>query len=102
MTSNVYRGDEFNMVLSRKRIKDKKKDLKKNKNKRFRKKICKLCTEKQATVDYKDVARLQRYITEKGKMIPRRITGSCAKHQRCLSRAIKQARQISLLPYVVL
>jgi len=52
-------------------------------------------------IDYKDVARLRKYITERGKILPRRITGNCARHQRQLTRAIKRARQIALLPYTV-
>lgn len=57
------------------------------------------CTEKIEHIDYKDVDRLTKYITERGKILPRRINGNCAKHQRELTRAIKRARQIALLPY---
>ena len=67
----------------------------------LRKKVCRFCTEKAASIDYKDVSRLQKFLTEKGKIIPSRISGNCAKHQRKLARAIKKARAISLLPYVV-
>ncbi|MDP3789371.1 MAG: 30S ribosomal protein S18 [Candidatus Omnitrophota bacterium] len=66
----------------------------------FRKKVCKFCVEKQEAVDYKNVPRLQKFLTERGKIIPSRISGNCAKHQRRLARAIKRARAISLLPYV--
>jgi small subunit ribosomal protein S18 len=66
----------------------------------FRKKVCKFCFEKDLAVDYKNVARLQKFLTEKGKIIPSRISGNCAKHQRQLARAVKKARAISLLPYV--
>lgn len=66
----------------------------------LRKKVCRFCTEKRAAPDYKDVPRLQKFLTEKGKIMPSRITGNCAKHQRQLARAIKKARAISLLPYV--
>lgn len=89
-----------NRRSDRKDRKDKK-DLKKN-PKRFRKKVCKLCIEKVVDLDYKDTARLQRSLTEKGKMISRRISGNCAKHQRRLAGAIHQAREIALLPYTVL
>ena len=65
----------------------------------FRKKVCKFCTEKLDTVDYKDVPRLQKFITEKGKILPSRISGNCARHQRELSQAIKWARSIALLPF---
>ena len=66
----------------------------------FRKKVCKFCVEKQEDVDYKNILRLQKFVTERGKIIPSRISGSCAKHQRRLARAIKKARAIALLPYV--
>ncbi|MCD8294762.1 MAG: 30S ribosomal protein S18 [Clostridia bacterium] len=65
-----------------------------------RKKVCVFCQEKVAYIDYKDVARLRKFITEGAKMIPRRMTGTCAKHQRELARAIKNARQAALLPFV--
>ena len=66
----------------------------------FRKKVCRFCAEKIPVIDYKDIARLQKFITERGKMIPARISGTCAIHQRALARAIKQARFVALLPYV--
>ena len=66
----------------------------------FRKKICRFCAEKVLTIDYKDLARLQKFITERGKMIPARISGACATHQRALARSIKQARFVALLPYM--
>lgn len=62
------------------------------------KKVCAFCAEK-STIDYKDIAKLRRYMTEKGKIIPRRTTGLCAKHQRELQSAIKRARVMALLPY---
>jgi small subunit ribosomal protein S18 len=65
----------------------------------FRKKVCKFCTQK-LKIDYKDADTLRRFITERGKILPRRITGSCAKHQRALALAIKRARTIALLPFV--
>jgi len=65
------------------------------------KKTCAFCTEK-GEIDYKDVAKLRRYMTEKGKIIPRRTTGLCAKHQRELQNAIKRARVMALLPYKTL
>jgi len=65
----------------------------------FKKKICKFCAQKMK-IDYKDADTLRRFITERGKILPRRITGTCAKHQRALALAIKQARSIALLPYV--
>lgn len=63
-----------------------------------RRKVCQFCVDKIDSVDYKDVIRLRRYISERGKIEPRRKTGTCAKHQRKVSRAIKQARQVALLP----
>ena len=65
----------------------------------FKKKVCKFCTQK-LKIDYKDADTLRRFITERGKILPRRITGTCAKHQRALALAIKQARNIALLPFV--
>ena len=65
----------------------------------FKKKVCKFCAQK-LKIDYKEADTLRRFITERGKILPRRITGTCAKHQRALALAIKQARSIALLPYV--
>lgn len=65
-----------------------------------RRKVCQFCVEHAEEVDYKDVAKLKRYITEKGKILPRRQTGTCAEHQRALTVAIKRAREMALLPYV--
>lgn len=65
-----------------------------------KKKVCAFCTEKNAVIDYKDVNKLKRYITEKGKIIPRRASGVCAEHQRDLALAVKRARYMALLPYV--
>ena len=64
-----------------------------------KKKVCACCVEKVDTIDYKDVAKLKKYITEKGKILPRRNTGLCAKHQRILAEAIKRARVMALIPY---
>lgn len=64
-----------------------------------RKKVCPFCTDKSLVIDYKDGARLRRYITEKGKILPRRQTGVCAKHQRELTTAIKRARCMAILPF---
>lgn len=67
--------------------------------KKTSKKVCSFCTDKVESIDYKDVSKLKRYMTEKGKIIPRRTTGVCAKHQRELTGAIKRARVMALLPY---
>lgn len=64
-----------------------------------RRKVCTFCVEKTDFIDYKDVAKLRRFTSERAKILPRRITGTCAKHQRELTTAIKRARQIALLPY---
>ena len=64
-----------------------------------RKKVCVFCG-KDNVIDYRDVNKLKRYISERGKILPRRITGNCAKHQRALTVAIKRARHIALMPYV--
>lgn len=66
-----------------------------------RRKVCDFCVSKIEYIDYKDVNRLRRYINERGKITPRRMTGNCAKHQRQLAEAIKRARAIALLPFTV-
>lgn len=66
---------------------------------RSRRKVCSFCAEKATAIDYKDTKKLQKYITERGKILPRRVTGTCSKHQRKLTAAIKIARQVALLPY---
>ena len=68
---------------------------------RRRKKVCAFCSDKKAVIDYKDVARLRRFISERGKILPRRISGNCAKHQRAITQEIKKARHVALLPYTV-
>ena len=73
-----------------------------NENRRGRKgrrKVCSFCVDKVETIDYKDVARLRRFISERGKILPRRVTGTCARHQRELTVAIKRARHLALLPF---
>ncbi len=65
-----------------------------------RKKVCGFCVDKIETIDYKDVAKLRRYISERAKILPRRVTGTCARHQRELTVAIKRARHMALMPYV--
>ena len=67
---------------------------------RRRKKVCVFCGENNGVIDYKDVNKLKRYVSERGKILPRRITGNCAKHQRALTVAIKRARHLALMPYV--
>lgn len=64
-----------------------------------RRKICRYCADKRMQIDYKDVDNLRTYLSERGKIVPRRISGTCANHQRQLAEAIKNARQIALLPY---
>ena len=66
----------------------------------FGKKICRFCTDKIDFLDYKDLERVSRYVTERGKIIPSRLTGTCARHQRVLTRAVKRARFMALIPYV--
>jgi len=75
------------------------KTMTKQKKRGRRKKVCSFCADKVAYIDYKDVTRLRKYITERGKILPRRITGTCATHQRALTKAIKRARIVALLPY---
>ena len=64
-----------------------------------RRKVCAFCVDKVESIDYKDIARLRRYMSERGKILPRRVTVTCARHQRELTTAIKRARQVALLPY---
>jgi small subunit ribosomal protein S18 len=66
----------------------------------FIKRSCRFCSEKVEQIDYKDLERIGRYVTDRGKIIPSRLTGTCARHQRVLTRAIKRARFMALLPYV--
>ncbi len=64
-----------------------------------RRKVCQFCADKTETIDYKDVEKLRKYVTDRGKILPKRITGSCAVHHREVTRAIKRARIVALLPY---
>ena len=73
----------------------------KKKRGRRRKKVCVFCGDKNGVIDYKDVNKLKRYVSERGKILPRRITGNCAKHQRALTVAVKRARHIALMPYTL-
>ncbi len=66
-----------------------------------RRKVCVFCSDENQKIDYKDANLLRKYISERGKILPRRITGNCAKHQRELTVAVKRARQIALIPYVI-
>ena len=68
-------------------------------NRRSRKKACTFCVDKVESIDYKDVAKLRRFLSERAKILPRRITGTCAHHQRELTIALKRARQLALLPF---
>lgn len=69
-------------------------------NRKARKKVCAFCMDKIETIDYKDVPRLKRYLSDRAKIIPRRVTGTCARHQRQLTIAVKRARHIAFIPYV--
>ncbi len=73
--------------------------IRRDRGRRPRKKVCSFCVDKVDSIDYKDVAKLHRFITERGKILPRRISGNCAKHQRQVTVAIKRARNIALLPF---
>ena len=68
---------------------------------RRRKKVCAFCASEAKAIDYKDVETLKNYISERGKILPRRVTGNCARHQRAITTAVKRARNIALLPYTV-
>ncbi len=69
-------------------------------NRKPRKKVCAFCADKVETIDYKDIAKLRKFTSDRAKILPRRVTGTCAYHQRELTVAIKRARQVALLPYV--
>lgn len=73
--------------------------MRRERGRRPRKRVCSFCVEKLDSVDYKDVGRLRKYITERGKILPRRISGNCASHQRQVTLAIKRARNIALMPF---
>lgn len=89
--------------MQRKR-EDKTKKVKKkrfdSKDKFFKKRSCRFCLDKTETIDYKDVLKLKRFVTERGKIMPNRLTGNCAKHQRKIAVAIKRARYVAFLPFV--
>ena len=73
--------------------------MRRDRGRRPRRKVCSVCVDKVEHIDYKDVAKLRRFVTERGKILPRRISGNCAKHQRQVTVAIKRARNIALLPF---
>ena len=70
-----------------------------NRNRRSRRKACNFCVDKSEGIDYKEVNKLRKYVSERGKILPKRISGTCAKHQRQLTTAIKRARHVALLPF---
>ena len=75
--------------------------MRRDRSRKPRRKVCSFCVDHAEQIDYKDVAKLRRFTTERGKILPRRISGVCAKHQRKLTVAIKRARAIALLPYTL-
>ncbi len=75
--------------------------MRRERGRRPKKKVCSFCVDKVTRVDFKEANRLRRYVSERGKMLPRRVSGNCAKHQRQLTVAIKQARVMALLPFTV-
>jgi len=66
---------------------------------RRKKRVCQFCVDKITGIDYKDIAKLRKYISERGKILPRRVTGNCAKHQRAMTMNVKRARHLALMPY---
>ncbi len=74
--------------------------MRRDRSRKPRRKVCSFCVDHAEQIDYKDVARLRKHTTERGKIMPRRMSGVCAKHQRELAVAIKRARQVALMPYV--
>lgn len=75
--------------------------VKRERGRRPRKRVCSFCVDKVESIDYKETQKLRKYITERGKILPRRISGNCAKHQRQVTIAVKRARNIALLPYMI-
>lgn len=75
--------------------------MKRERGRRGKKRVCVFCVDKIQSIDYKDVPRLKKFVTERGKILPRRISGNCARHQRMLTVSIKRARTIALLPFTV-
>lgn len=75
--------------------------MRRERGRRPKRRVCSFCVDKVQSIDYKDINRLKRYITERGKILPRRISGNCATHQRGLTVAIKRARIVALLPFTV-
>ena len=71
------------------------------KTRRIKKKVCQFCANEELVIDYKDYDKMKRFVSEKGKILPRRVTGNCAKHQREVTLAVKRARHIAILPYTV-
>ena len=72
---------------------------KKQQRVRKKRRVCSFCVDKQDIIDYKDVSKIRKHVSERGKILPRRVTGTCARHQRTLTVAIKRARHIALLPF---
>ena len=81
-------------------VPNKKPDKKPGSGRFTRHKVCRFCVDKTKHIDYKDLGRLKNYVSERGKIIPRRISGTCARHQRGLARAVRRARMAALLPFV--
>lgn len=73
--------------------------MRRERGRRGRRKVCSFCVDKAVSIDFKDLPKIKRYVSERGKIVPRRISGNCAKHQRQVTIAIKRARHIALLPY---
>ncbi len=97
----IIGGGMMNNVSQTSNVSNKQQEIKKNnfRMRKTRKKVCSFCVEKSDFIDYKDVNKLRKFVTERGKILPRRISGTCARHQREVTRAIKLARNIVLLPF---
>ncbi len=72
-----------------------------NRGKRSRRRVCSFCMDGAKSIDYKNVDKLRRYLSDRGKILPRRVTGNCAHHQRMMTQAIKRSRMVALLPYII-
>jgi len=87
--------------MARPEEKDTDLDQKSSRRRTLRRRACKFCTDEKLVIDYKNAALLKYFITDRGKLVPRRLTGNCAKHQRAIARAIARARMIALMPFAV-
>jgi small subunit ribosomal protein S18 len=88
------------MAFAKSKVKPKKKRVGGDDDRRYKRKSCRFCADKISFIDYKDANRLRNFVTDRGKIVPRRITGNCSRHQHILTQAIKRSRNVGLLPFI--